>query len=306
MSDTAQRRAYLQAMGIQAWVRRAGGFPLAASETARDTAPLATDGGAPKAGEAVMDAVVDSAAQPLAPAARATTAPQLCAAARPVPVGPCAQDAHTESSVTSRADVPTTTPPGTDIRGLDWDALQAAVTRCTACGLHATRTQTVFGTGNHSADWMIVGEAPGADEDRQGEPFVGRAGQLLNNMLRAIGLQREQVYIANVIKCRPPNNRNPHVDEVSRCLDYLQRQIALLKPRLILVVGRVAAHSLLKVDTPLGRLRGQVHHFCATPVVVTYHPAYLLRTPRDKAKSWDDLRFARRLAEGRDAGSGQT
>ncbi len=306
MSDAAQRRAYLLAMGIQAWVRRAGDFSLEAGETERDTVPLATDGEAPKVGEAVMDAVVDNAAKPLAPAARETTAPQPCADAQPVPVEPCAQDVHAESPATSREDVPASTPPGIDISGLDWDALQAAVARCTACGLHATRTQSVFGTGNRSADWMIVGEAPGADEDRQGEPFVGRAGQLLNNMLRAIGLQREQVYIANVIKCRPPNNRNPHVDEVSQCLNYLQRQIALVRPRLILVVGRVAAHSLLKVDTPLGRLRGQVHHFCDTPVVVTYHPAYLLRTPRDKAKSWDDLRFARRLAEGHDSGSGQT
>ncbi len=299
MNDVARRRAYLQAMGIQAWVRRDGDFSPAAGETARDTAPLAVDGGAAKAGETVLD----NAAKPPVPVGRETTAPRPCADTRPVPVAPCAQDVHAESSATS--DAAAGTLPGIGVSDLDWDALQAAVARCTACGLHATRTQTVFGTGNRSADWMIVGEAPGADEDRQGEPFVGRAGQLLDNMLRAIGLQREQVYIANVIKCRPPNNRNPHVDEIGQCLDYLQRQIALVEPRLILVVGRVAAHSLLDVDTPLGRLRGQVYHFCATPVVVTYHPAYLLRTPRDKAKSWDDLRFARRLLEGRDGGSGQ-
>lgn len=303
MSDVAQRRAYLQAMGIQAWVRRDGDSSRAAGKTAQDAVLLATDGETPKSDDEVMVRAV----KPQAPAARETATPEACADGRPESVEPPAQDMRAEQPlVAPREEVPVATPSGTDISGLDWDALQAAVARCTACGLHATRTQTVFGTGNRSADWMIVGEAPGADEDRQGEPFVGRAGQLLSNMLRAIGLPREQVYIANVIKCRPPNNRNPHVDEVSQCLGYLQRQIARVKPRLILVVGRVAAHGLLKVDTPLGRLRGQVYRFCDTPVVVTYHPAYLLRTPRDKAKSWDDLRFARRLVEGHDGGSGQT
>ncbi len=303
MSDAARQRAYLQAMGIQAWVRRDGDSSPAAGKTAQDAVLLeTTDGETSKSDEKVMVRAV----KPQVPAARETATPEACADGRPESVEPPAQDVRAKPPVTPREEVPVTTPSGTDISGLDWDALQAAVARCTACGLHATRTQTVFGTGNRSADWMIVGEAPGADEDRQGEPFVGRAGQLLNNMLRAIGLQREQVYIANVIKCRPPNNRNPHVDEISQCLGYLQRQIALVKPRLILVVGRVAAHGLLKVDTPLGRLRGQVYRFCDTPVVVTYHPAYLLRTPRDKAKSWDDLRFARRLVEGHDGGSGQT
>ncbi|VAX03303.1 Uracil-DNA glycosylase, family 4 [hydrothermal vent metagenome] len=302
MSDVAQRRAYLQAMGIQAWVRRDEDSSRAASKTAQDAVLLATDGETPKSDEEVMVRGV----KPQASAARETATPEACADGQPVSVEPPAQDVRAKPPVTPRGEIPVTTSSGTDISGLDWDALQAAVARCTACGLYATRTQTVFGAGNRMADWMIVGEAPGADEDRQGEPFVGRAGQLLNNMLRAIGLPREQVYIANVIKCRPPNNRNPHVDEVSQCLGYLQRQIARVKPRLILVVGRVAAHGLLKVDTPLGRLRGQVYRFCDTPVVVTYHPAYLLRTPRDKAKSWDDLRFARRLVEGHDGGSGQT
>ena len=303
MSDVAQRRAYLQAMGIQAWVRRDGDSSRAAGKTAQDAVLLATDGETSKSDEEVMVRAV----KPQAPAARETATPEACADGRPESVEPPAQDMRAEQPlVTPREEVPVTTSSGIDVSGLDLSALQAAVARCTACGLHASRTQTVFGTGNHTADWMIVGEAPGADEDRQGEPFVGRAGQLLNNMLRAIGLPREQVYIANVIKCRPPNNRNPHVDEVSQCLGYLQRQIARVKPRLILVVGRVAAHGLLKVDTPLGRLRGQVYRFCDTPVVVTYHPAYLLRTPRDKAKSWDDLRFARRLVEGHDGGSGQT
>lgn len=292
MSGAAQRRACLQAMGIQAWVRR-DMDSSAVGETMRDAVPPAV-GEASTAG----DGDVASIAESVAPV------PQVRANERPVPAEP---PVHSEPPASPREEMPVTpaaAPPGVDVNALDWDALQAAVARCTTCDLHATRTQTVFGIGNRNADWMIIGEAPGADEDRQGEPFVGRAGQLLNNMLRAIGLQREQVYIANVIKCRPPNNRNPHVDEISQCLGYLQRQIALVKPRLILVVGRVAAHGLLKVDTPLGKLRGQVYRFCDTPVVVTYHPAYLLRTPRDKAKSWDDLRFARRVAEGRDDGDG--
>ncbi len=300
MSGAARRRAYLQAMGIQAWRRRDGESP-AADETARDAAPAAA--GDPVAGEGSGA----DAGQVQIPAAPETGMPQTAAPegradARPTPVEPPAQTAH-GGRPAAPAPAPSV-PAAIDVGDLGWDALQAAVARCTACELHATRTQTVFGTGNRNADWMIVGEAPGADEDRLGEPFVGRAGQLLNNMLRAIGLQREQVYIANVVKCRPPNNRNPHVDEISRCLGYLQRQVELVRPRLILVVGRVAAHGLLKVDTPLGKLRGQVYRFCDIPVVVTYHPAYLLRTPRDKAKSWDDLRFARRVAEGREGGGG--
>jgi uracil-DNA glycosylase len=176
-----------------------------------------------------------------------------------------------------------------------WDALKAEVLSCTRCGLHTTRTQGVFGVGNRKADWLIVGEAPGAEEDRQGEPFVGRAGQLLNAMLRAIGLQRESVFIANVLKSRPPGNRDPKPEEVAACLPYLMRQIALLQPKLMLAVGRIAAQNLLATDVSLGRLRGQVHTFgeLNTPLIVTYHPAYLLRTPADKRKAWEDLKFAR-------------
>lgn len=185
---------------------------------------------------------------------------------------------------------------GTDeIARLDWEALQARVAACTACGLHATRTQTVFGVGNRQADLMVIGEAPGAEEDRQGEPFVGRAGQLLNSMLRAVGLAREQVYIANVLKCRPPKNRDPRPEEAMCCAPYLKRQIALLQPRLILAVGRVAAQNLLATDTPIGRLRGRVYQYEAVPLVVTYHPAYLLRSPLEKRKVWQDLQFAMRV-----------
>ncbi|MGB6450839.1 MAG: uracil-DNA glycosylase [Steroidobacteraceae bacterium] len=177
-----------------------------------------------------------------------------------------------------------------------WEALRAEVKMCTRCPLHRTRTQSVFGVGDIHAQWLVVGEAPGAEEDRQGEPFVGRAGQLLDSMLRAIGLARgENVYIANILKSRPPGNRDPNPQEVASCLPYLKRQIELIRPLLILAVGRIAAQNLLGVATSLGSLRGRLHHFgeLNTPLVVTYHPAYLLRTPGDKRKAWEDLKFAR-------------
>jgi DNA polymerase len=184
-------------------------------------------------------------------------------------------------------------PSGSDPR---WQALEAEVSACTKCALHATRTRAVFGVGDLRAQWLVVGEAPGFEEDRQGEPFVGRAGQLLNAMLRAIGLARgENVYIANILKSRPPGNRDPKPEEVTACIPYLRRQIGLLEPRIILAVGRIAAQNLLATDAPLGSLRGRVHQFgdLNTPVVVTYHPAYLLRKPADKRKAWEDLKFAR-------------
>jgi uracil-DNA glycosylase len=177
-----------------------------------------------------------------------------------------------------------------------WEALRSEVLKCTRCPLHATRTQGVLGVGPKRADWLVIGEAPGAEEDRRGEPFVGAAGQLLDAMLRAIGLDRKSnVYIANVLKSRPPGNRDPKPEEVAACLPYLVRQIALLQPKIMLAVGRIAAQNLLATDAPLGRLRGRVHYFGErnTPLVVTYHPAYLLRTPADKRKAWEDLKFAR-------------
>jgi len=177
-----------------------------------------------------------------------------------------------------------------------WQALRAEVAACTKCPLHTTRTQGVLGVGDPRAEWLVIGEAPGAEEDRQGEPFVGRAGQLLDAMLRAIGLARgTNVYIANVLKSRPPGNRDPKPEEVSACLPYLTRQIALIRPRLILAVGRIAAQNLLATDASLSRLRGRVHHFgeLNTPLIVTYHPAYLLRAPGEKRKAWEDLKFAR-------------
>lgn len=179
-----------------------------------------------------------------------------------------------------------------------WQELEHAVKTCTLCPLHQTRTQAVFGVGNRNAQWMVIGEAPGADEDRQGEPFVGRAGQLLNSMLKAIGLQREQVFIANILKSRPPNNRDPRPEEVRSCIPYLFRQIELVNPRLILCVGRIAAQTLLETDTPIGKLRGQLHRIAGNrPMIVTYHPAYLLRSPGEKRKSWADLLLAMRTFE---------
>jgi DNA polymerase len=180
---------------------------------------------------------------------------------------------------------------------LDWDELRAAVAACQRCELHATRTQTVFGVGNPQARWMFIGEAPGAEEDKQGEPFVGRAGQLLTSMIRALGLRREDVFIANVLKCRPPDNRDPRPVEAASCRGFLERQVALVDPTLIIAVGRIAAQNLLATETPIAKLRGKVHSFGAKawPVVVTYHPAYLLRSPGEKRKSWQDLLHARQL-----------
>ena len=181
------------------------------------------------------------------------------------------------------------------ILALDWDALQAKVSGCTDCRLRATCKQTVFGVGDECAAWMLVGEAPGADEDRLGEPFVGQAGKLLDNMLGAIGLARgKDVYIANVLKCRPPGNRNPQPDEVAQCSPYLLRQIGLIRPKLIVAMGRFAAQTLLNTDATIASLRGRVHRYAGVPLVVTYHPAYLLRNLPDKAKAWIDLRFAAR------------
>jgi DNA polymerase len=177
---------------------------------------------------------------------------------------------------------------------LDWDALSERVSGCQLCRLCEQRTNTVFGVGDRGADWMLIGEAPGENEDRLGEPFVGQAGKLLDNMLHSLTLTRDtNVYIANVIKCRPPGNRNPEPDEVLRCEPYLQRQVSLIKPKLIVAMGRFAAQSLLKTEASISSLRGRVHEYEGVPVVVTYHPAYLLRRLPDKAKAWADLCLAR-------------
>jgi uracil-DNA glycosylase len=219
-------------------------------------------------------------------AAASTSAPSLLDTAAPTPAPAVQQVSDAE------------------IAALDWESLQRAVATCTRCGLEATRTQTVFGVGDAAADWMIVGEAPGAEEDRRGEPFVGRAGQLLDSMLRALQLARGQgVFIANTLKCRPPGNRDPQPREVACCQPFLHRQIALVRPKLILCVGRIAAQNLLGTDEPLGKLRGRAHRLepYGVPVVVTYHPAYLLRSPAEKRKAWADLQYAREVARGHGA-----
>jgi DNA polymerase len=180
-----------------------------------------------------------------------------------------------------------------DVNNLDWDALQTTVTTCQLCELSQTRQQTVFGIGNQQADVLIIGEAPGAEEDKQGEPFVGRAGQLLDAMLKAVGFERDDVYIANILKCHPPENRDPSPDEAAQCWPYLKRQIELVQPKVILALGRIAAQRLLQTNTSLARLRGKLHYLedLTVPVIVTYHPAYLLRAPQEKRKSWEDLQF---------------
>jgi DNA polymerase len=185
-----------------------------------------------------------------------------------------------------------------DVSGMDWEALNRTVSECTLCELHKTRTRPVFGVGNRKAQWMIIGEAPGGEEDAQGEPFVGKAGQLLNTMLRAIGLAREEVFIANILKSRPPQNRDPRPEEVRVCIPYLYRQIELVNPRLIVCVGRIAAQNLLDTTETIGKLRGRLHQLASgRPMIVTYHPAYLLRSPAEKRKSWADLVLAMQTFE---------
>lgn len=198
-----------------------------------------------------------------------------------------------------------------------WVDLKSRVSHCHLCGLHETRTQTVFGAGSEQADWFVVGDAPGVDEDRLGEPFVGQAGKLLDNMLVALGLQRNAIYITNIIKCGLPNKRDPSPEEVAHCAHFLNEQVSLVRPKIILAVGRVAAQNLLKTDVLIGKMRGIRHNYDYTvfnnltsnntgqrdevtvsiPLVVTYHPAYLLRSPREKRKSWQDLKFAQSIMQ---------
>jgi DNA polymerase len=265
-----RQRAMLEVMGLRVWSAPAAAEPDVATA-----------------------AVVDDAA-PSAPATK-PSAHVGATALTPPPVNrrpaPAAQPMA----------VPVAAPGAVNAAGLDWPALRAAVASCTACALSDSRTQTVFGTGHPQAHWMIVGEAPGEAEDLSGEPFVGRSGQLLDNMLRAIGLSRHagdtsdparQVFIANTLKCRPPRNRNPLPDELARCEGFLIRQIELVRPKIILAMGSFAVQSLLRSSAPVGQLRGRVHSYQGVPLIVTYHPAYLLRQLGEKARAWDDLCLA--------------
>ncbi len=267
MRWSERQRAMLAAMGVSPWPPAADEAPVVpapdhppttARERAPDPAPVAAPAAAPtpKPAPIVREPAPPAAARP---------------GLGPRPVG---------------------------VEAMDWPALRSAVEGCRACKLCQSRRQTVFGVGHPRAQWMVVGEAPGEQEDQQGEPFVGKSGQLLDQMLRAVGLTRaeaepaRQVYIANSIKCRPPGNRNPEPEELAQCEPFLIRQVALVQPRIILAMGRFAVQSLLRSSEPIGRLRGRVHHYQGVPLIVTYHPAYLLRNPQDKARSWDDLCLA--------------
>jgi uracil-DNA glycosylase family 4 len=284
--DGTKRNRYLDAMGVDVWVRRPG-VALAGiwvdppAATASEVVAGEAVGLAPEATPGVPAEVAPSGAiEPVAGAQISTRAPDMPVAA----------------ALDAPAVVRAPAPPLSGDETARWQALRSEVLSCTKCALHKSRTQGVLGVGPHRTEWMVIGEAPGAEEDRRGEPFVGRAGHLLDAMLQAIGLNRgSNVYIANVLKSRPPNNRDPKPEEVAACLPYLMRQIELLRPRLLLAVGRIAAQNLLATDLSLSRLRSKVHHFgeLNTPLIVTYHPAYLLRTPSDKRKAWEDLKFAR-------------
>ena len=269
MTWSERQRAMLEVMGLRVWSP-----PEAEGQPAAEAPAVAVDEVAP------VEAVRVTA--PRAPLReRAPAAPQVASEA-------------------------------VDAAGLDWPALREAVASCTACPLAQSRTQTVFGSGHPQAHWMIVGEAPGEAEDLSGEPFVGRSGQLLDNMLCAIGLGRDggaapdaatQVFIANTLKCRPPGNRNPQSEELARCEGFLIRQIELVRPRIILAMGSFAVQSLLRSSAPIGQLRGRVHSYQGVPLIVTYHPAYLLRQPTEKAKAWDDLCLALDTLAAADAAS---
>ena len=256
----------------------------------------------------VEDVAVDAPAQVLTespvvsvPLAAAPVAPSP-ALARPVEVRATLREALAPLAPVVEAVAPRREF-ATDLAGLGWDELEARIRACDACGLCKRRKQAVPGVGDRQADWLFVGEGPGAEEDERGEPFVGQAGRLLDNMLGTIDLKRgEDVYIANAVKCRPPNNRTPEAAELAACFPYLSRQIALIKPRLIVALGRPAAQALLNQEIKIGAVRGKLFSHASIPVVVTYHPAYLLRNMADKAKAWEDLCFARstmrRLREG--------
>jgi uracil-DNA glycosylase family 4 len=223
-------------------------------------------------------------------------APHAAQVLQPAPasLAGAAMEAETGEQVCSHSAVDALEDRRAKILQMDWAQLEASIAGCTACGLCRSRTRTVAGVGDHSADWLYIGEGPGAQEDLTGEPFVGPAGKLLDNMLTAVDLKRgRSVFISNIVKCRPPGNREPHPDEARCCEPYLERQIELIKPKLIIALGKVAAQNLLHTDASLGSLRGRLHEHSGVPVIVTYHPAYLLRTLPAKAKAWEDLCFAR-------------
>lgn len=292
--DAARRQRYLNALGVRDFLgegrQRLKGAQQGGAANAHASAGSAPTAAAPRADRGA-DAVPPAGgpppaadARPLATRAAGKASPEWSSPARPA-------IAEAPAPVISTAPIPSLS---------TLDEARTCVADCTRCALHSTRTQTVFGVGSTEAPLLVIGEGPGAEEDRRGEPFVGRAGQLLDAMLAAIGHDRTRnAYIANVVKCRPPNNRDPAPEEVEACRPFLDTQIELLKPRLILAVGRVAAQRLLNSDEPLSRLRGRAHQYgpSAVPVWVSYHPAYLLRSPREKAKAWEDLKRVHALLQ---------
>jgi uracil-DNA glycosylase len=306
MSWTPEQRLMLREMGVGTFWPEAPAVGDAAPRAVQAEAPGAVPSPMPSAQPVAQPAPGSPASTapargqptsaPSSANANANAKPEAAPAARPglrpiaqaLPAAPQAGEARLGPR-----------PEGIDT--MDWPALRQAVAGCQACGLCQSRSQPVFGVGHPQAQWMIIGEAPGEQEDKQGAPFVGPSGQLLDRMLHAVGLTRDdadaaqQVFIANVLKCRPPANRNPLPQEVAQCEPYLLRQVALVKPRLILAMGRFAVHSLLQSSEPIGKLRGRVHDYAGVPLIVTYHPAYLLRSPADKALAWDDLCLAREV-----------
>ena len=284
MNWTPRQTAMLGAMGLRLW---APPLPAPAAAPVASAPPASARDRVPAPAVRVAPAPVSVPAH--APPSRVQApvqAPERAAVQTPVPAAALAS------------------PPA--LAALDWQALRDTVAACRACGLCESRSQTVFGTGHRQAHWMVVGEAPGEQEDLQGEPFVGASGQLLDRMLQALNLTRaadgpeppsQRVFIANTLKCRPPRNRNPTAAEMAQCEPFLVRQIELLQPRLILAMGRFAVQALLRTDEPIGKLRGRVHHYQGVPLVVTYHPAYLLRNLPDKARAWEDLCLAAQVAE---------
>ena len=301
MNWSARQQALLRGMGLRVW-SPAEAVPLAAADEAASRVALAPAASVPQ-----------RAATPTAPLRSAAPTAPLRSATPTAPLRSAGPTAPADPPVTA-VPVVGASPSSPVPAGLDWPALREAVAGCRACTLCDSRTQTVFGTGHPQARWLVVGEAPGEEEDRRGEPFVGASGQLLDRMLAALQLTRslegdappeQRVYIANTLKCRPPRNRNPSSEELSRCEPFLVRQIELLQPRIILAMGRFAVQALLRSDEPIGRLRGHVHRYQGVPLVVTYHPAYLLRNLPDKAKAWDDLCLAADVAEGLHLADGQ-
>ncbi len=310
MSWSERQRRMLAAMGVRLWSPAPSAAPLAAAPAAAapaETAVVERAIEAPVAAPVARAPATEPARTPAAPPARP-------AAPAPAPARATTTIAAAAAAVQETLSDPVFAERAATIATLAWGPLQDAVAACTACGLCESRRQTVFGVGHAQAEWMIVGEAPGEQEDLAGEPFVGPAGQLLDQMLRAVGQSRRaasgegrendqagdpahRVFIANTLKCRPPRNRNPEPDEMARCEPFLKRQVALVKPKLILLMGRFAVKQLLKSDDAIGKLRGRVHRYEGIPVVVTYHPAYLLRNLPEKAKAWEDLCLAQATAD---------